>query len=105
MNTHEPRLHDPAATKHALADVETPRSASTQVDERITHRGSIRRVAARPELGALIGAVVIFAFFATQSPIFRSWSGAANWLEPASTLGVVAVAVALLLIGGEFDLS
>lgn len=47
----------------------------------------------------------MFAFFAIISPIFRSVNGAANWLEPAATLGVVAVAVALLLIGGEFDLS
>lgn len=84
----------------------SPRTGTeTARDERVAHRGNIRRMAARPELGALIGALVIFAFFASLSPIFRSWSGAANWLEPASTLGVVAVAVALLLIGGEFDLS
>jgi simple sugar transport system permease protein len=49
--------------------------------------------------------VVIFAFFAVQSPVFRSLSGVANWLDPASTLGIMAVAVALLMIGGHFDLS
>lgn len=27
------------------------------------------------------------------------------WLESASTFGVMAVAVAMLMIGGEFDLS
>ncbi|MGY1638890.1 ABC transporter permease [Geodermatophilus sp. SYSU D00742] len=59
----------------------------------------------KPELGALIGAVVIFAFFAVQSSVFRSLSGVANWLDPASTLGIMAVAVALLMIGGHFDLS
>ncbi|MGY1823824.1 ABC transporter permease [Geodermatophilus sp. SYSU D00079] len=59
----------------------------------------------KPELGALIGAVVIFAFFALQSSVFRSLSGVANWLDPASTLGIMAVAVALLMIGGHFDLS
>jgi simple sugar transport system permease protein len=58
-----------------------------------------------PELGALIGAVVVFAFFAVQSPVFRSARGIANWLDPASTLGIMAVAVALLMIGGHFDLS
>ena len=31
--------------------------------------------------------------------------GAATWLDDASTLGIMAVAVALLMIGGEFDLS
>ncbi|HLM07964.1 MAG TPA: ABC transporter permease [Blastococcus sp.] len=59
----------------------------------------------KPELGALIGAVVVFAFFAVQSPVFRSMRGIANWMDPASTLGIMAVAVALLMIGGHFDLS
>jgi len=40
-----------------------------------------------------------------QSPVFRSPRGIANWLDPASTLGIMAVAVALLMIGGHFDLS
>jgi simple sugar transport system permease protein len=44
-------------------------------------------------------------FFAVQSPVFRSARGIANWLDPASTLGIMAVAVALLMIGGHFDLS
>jgi simple sugar transport system permease protein len=52
-----------------------------------------------------VGAVVVFAFFAVQSPVFRSARGVANWLDPASTLGIMAVAVALLMIGGHFDLS
>jgi len=47
----------------------------------------------------------VFAFFAVQSPVFRSARGVANWLDPASTLGIMAVAVALLMIGGHFDLS
>jgi simple sugar transport system permease protein len=65
----------------------------------------VRRLLVTPELGALVGAVVIFAFFAVQSPVFRSARGVANWLDPASTLGIMAVAVALLMIGGHFDLS
>jgi simple sugar transport system permease protein len=48
---------------------------------------------------------VVFLFFAIQSPVFRSPRGIANWLDPASTLGIMAVAVALLMIGGHFDLS
>jgi simple sugar transport system permease protein len=67
--------------------------------------GRLRRVLVKPELGALIGVVVVFAFFAVQSPVFRSVRGFANWLDPASTLGIMAVAVALLMIGGHFDLS
>ena len=49
--------------------------------------------------------MVIFTFFAAQSSVFRSVRGVANWLDPASTIGIMAVAVALLMIGGHFDLS
>nr|WP_221474344.1 ABC transporter permease [Planomonospora venezuelensis] len=65
----------------------------------------VRRLLIRPELGAVVGAVVVFAFFASRSETFRSVAGVANWLDPASTLGIMAVAIALLMIGGEFDLS
>jgi len=74
-------------------------------DERISNVGLLRRLLVKPELGSLIGAVVIFVFFASLSNVFRSAEGVANWLDPASTLGIMAVAVALLMIGGHFDLS
>jgi simple sugar transport system permease protein len=74
-------------------------------DERVARVGILRRLLVKPELGSLIGAVVVFIFFALLSDVFRSLSGVANWLDPASTLGIMAVAVALLMIGGHFDLS
>ncbi|MDX3106870.1 ABC transporter permease [Nonomuraea angiospora] len=74
-------------------------------DERVADVGLARRLLIRPELGAVVGLVVVFVFFASQSPVFRSLDGIANWLDPAATLGIMAVAVALLMIGGEFDLS
>ncbi|MBG0832052.1 ABC transporter permease [Planomonospora sp. ID67723] len=74
-------------------------------DERLAGTGLARRLLIRPELGAVVGAAVVFAFFAGQSETFRSIGGVANWLDPASTLGIMAVAIALLMIGGEFDLS
>ncbi|WP_322748588.1 MULTISPECIES: ABC transporter permease [unclassified Frankia] len=74
-------------------------------DERIARVGLPRRLLIKPELGSLIGAIVVFVFFAFQSNVFRSTSGVANWLDPASTLGIMAVPVALLMIGGHFDLS
>ncbi|MFI9841797.1 ABC transporter permease [Nonomuraea sp. NPDC051941] len=74
-------------------------------DERVADVGLARRLLIRPELGAVVGLVVVFVFFASQSPVFRSPDGIANWLDPAATLGIMAVAVALLMIGGEFDLS
>jgi len=80
-------------------------TAAARGDERVADVGVARRLLARPELGAIIGAVVIFAFFASLSTVFRSPAGVANWLDPASSLGIMAIAVALLMIGGEFDLS
>ncbi|MFD9948912.1 ABC transporter permease [Nonomuraea sp. NPDC059023] len=74
-------------------------------DERLADVGRLRRTLIRPELGAVVGAIIVFAFFAAQSPVFRSPAGIANWLDPAATLGIMAVAIALLMIGGEFDLS
>jgi simple sugar transport system permease protein len=74
-------------------------------DERVARVGVLRRLLVKPELGALIGALVVFVFFALLSDVFRSPEGVANWLDPASTLGIMAVAVALLMIGGHFDLS
>ena len=78
---------------------------ATLADERVAEVGLLRRLMLKPELGALIGAVVVFAFFAALSGVFRSAKGVANWLDPASTLAIMAVAVALLMIGGHFDLS
>jgi simple sugar transport system permease protein len=79
--------------------------AAPGVDERLARGGALRRFLVRPEVGALVGAIVVFVFFAAQSDVFRSADGVANWLDPAATLGIMAVAVALLMIGGEFDLS
>lgn len=84
--------------------VETvPRGA--RADERVIQVGLLRRLLRRPELGAVGGAVVVFIFFAIEAPAFGTHDGIANFLDPASTLGLMAVPVALLMIGGEFDLS
>ena len=80
-------------------------AATAPVDERVANVGFLRRLLVKPEFGALIGAIVIFVFFSLQSDVFRSTSGIANWLDTASTLGIMAVPVAMLMIGGHFDLS
>jgi simple sugar transport system permease protein len=74
-------------------------------DERLASIGIVRRLLVKPEFGSLIGAIVVFVFFAFQSDVFRSTRGVANWLDTASTVGLMAVPVALLMIGGHFDLS
>jgi simple sugar transport system permease protein len=65
-----------------------------------------RRILGRPEVGAAVGALLIWLVFAVAAgPAFRSLEGTAAVLNAAAPLGVLAVAVALLMIAGEFDLS
>ncbi|MBB1256380.1 ABC transporter permease [Streptomyces alkaliterrae] len=64
-----------------------------------------RRLITRPELGALVGAVAVFVFFALSAESFLRPGSLSTVLYASSTIGIVAVAVALLMIGGEFDLS
>lgn len=63
------------------------------------------RLLARPEVGALVAALAVMIFFSVYTKNFFTLPGAGVWLESASTFGIMAVAVALLMIGGEFDLS
>jgi simple sugar transport system permease protein len=86
--------------------VDTPASPpSDTVDERVAKPGLTSRLIVRPEIGAALGAVLVFVFFSIVAGQFFSAGGAANWLDDASTLGIPAIAVSLLMIGGEFDLS
>ena len=80
-------------------------TTATVVDERIARTSTLTKLLKRPEIGALVAAVVIFAFFALTTNVFATPAGASTWLRGASTIGIMAVAVALLMIGGEFDLS
>ena len=67
---------------------------------------NIRKLLVRPELGAFVAAVAIFVFFVSMAGEgFLSISGTINYLEVAVQVGIVAVAVSLLMIAGEFDLS
>jgi len=67
---------------------------------------SLRDLMRRPEAGALIGTLGVFAFFAVfGGDKFLSAAGAASWLNVAAELGIIAVPVGLLMIAGELDLS
>ena len=74
-------------------------------DERVGRRSPLARLLARPEAGALVGAVVIYFFFFIVAPPFRSAASFSSVLYVTSTYGLMATPVALLMIGGEFDLS
>jgi len=74
-------------------------------DGRTARRSPLRRLLGRPEIGALVGAIAVYVFFFAVAPTFRQADSMATVLYQASTMGIVALAVALLMIGGEFDLS
>jgi simple sugar transport system permease protein len=65
----------------------------------------LQKVLGRPELGALIAAIVIYIFFYSVAPAFRTAQALSTVLYASSGIGIIAVAVGLLMIGGEFDLS
>jgi simple sugar transport system permease protein len=79
--------------------------AAAPADERLLRTSPLRRILGRPELGAVVGAVAVFVFFAFAADSFLRGSSLSTVLYAASTIGIMAVPVALLMIGGEFDLS
>jgi simple sugar transport system permease protein len=82
-----------------------PRPRQPVADERVARRSLLSRLLTRPEVGALMGAIVIYIVFFAVAPPFRDLSSLSSVLYLSSTFGIPAVAVALLMIGGEFDLS
>jgi simple sugar transport system permease protein len=89
-----------------MSDVTSvPAPSATPRDERLAYRGPLQRLLIRPEIGAAIGAVAIWIFFWAVSGPFGTAGGWLSTLDVATFLGIMAVAVAMLMIGGEFDLS
>ncbi|MFI1212907.1 ABC transporter permease [Streptomyces sp. NPDC020802] len=83
----------------------SPGSPAAPKDGRTSQRSLARRLAARPEIGALIAAIAVYVFFFVVASPFREASSLANVLYESSVMGIMALPVALLMIGGEFDLS
>lgn len=88
------------------AEVEAA-SPTPTAQKQAAKTGTLRRLLMRPEMGALAGAIGVWIFFALTAGGrgFLSLRGTANYLEVAAQFGILAIAVALLMIGGEFDLS
>ncbi len=80
-------------------------SAMAPAAKRVTRRSPLLIFLMRPEVGSLIGAVVVIVFFSVVAPTIRHPGSVSTVLYQSSTLGIMAVGVALLMIGGEFDLS
>jgi simple sugar transport system permease protein len=68
--------------------------------------GTANRALSRPESGAVIGTVFLFVLFSIWArPHFLSLASFASILTIAAELGIVAMGMSMLMIGGEFDLS
>ena len=84
---------------------EAPVAPPPRADERVGRKSLMARLLARPEAGAIAGAIVNYVFFFIGAPPFRNASSFSSVLYVSSTYGLMATPVALLMIGGEFDLS
>lgn len=98
-----------ATTTHGTAGGVTSSSGDRPppiaVDERVKERSLFRLLMTRPEIGALIGALTVFLLFVAAAPAFRNIANVGTILYGSATIGIMAVGVAMLMIGGEFDLS
>lgn len=74
-------------------------------DERVASGNLFTKFFTKPEAGATAAAIVVFVLFAVAAPQFTQPSSLATTLYGASTVGIMALGVSLLMIGGEFDLS
>lgn len=81
-------------------------TASAVQDERLKTESLGARLMKRPELGAVAGVILVTVFFlATADSAMFTLSGVINFMTPAAQLGILAIGAAMLMIGGEFDLS
>src|SRR5438270_6057250 len=80
---------------------------SAITSERMPRVNPLRRLLVRPETGAVVGSIAVWIFFAivAGSSGFLTSRGASSYLSVSAELAILAVPVALLMIGGEFDLS
>lgn len=88
-----------------MATATLPTAPASAPDERVGRRNPFQKLLGRPEVGARVGAVVLFIFFSAVSSTFLQPNAFATVLYGSSTIGIMAVGVSLLMIGGEFDLS
>ncbi|WP_153768749.1 ABC transporter permease [Labrenzia sp. CE80] len=87
-----------------MSEVQAP---TTVEDERVIQRSRLRESLIRPELGGIVGTVIVFtlfALFAFDSGMFNS-QGIMNWSQVSAQFMIIAVGACMLMIAGEFDLS
>ena len=90
-----------------MTDAVQTSGVTSPADERVREVSFVSKLLGRPELGAVAGTILVFAFFiivAGDSGMFGS-KGIITFLEVSAQLGILAVFASLLMIAGEFDLS
>jgi len=66
---------------------------------------TIQRIIGLRDFGVLVAAIVIAAFFSIATPVFLTPYNLFNLLRQTAQLGIIAMAMTILIVCGEFDLS
>jgi simple sugar transport system permease protein len=92
----------PAVTEGTGTGTATPAGS-----ERLRSVSLTQRILGRPASGAAIIAIFLWILFAViaGSGGFLSFAGTLSYLDVAAQVGILGTSVALLMIGGEYDLS
>ncbi len=70
-----------------------------------TRTSAFKRLFALRDVGVLVAALAILAFFSIITPTFLTPYNIFNVLRQTAELGIIAMAMTILIIAGEFDLS
>jgi simple sugar transport system permease protein len=99
---HQPEEGTMSTTSAPPAD---QRQTTPERDERLGEHARLAAVLRRPGVGATVAALLVFLYFSFSTTAFALPAGASTWIFTSSSFAIMAVVVALLMIGGEFDLS
>ncbi len=65
----------------------------------------LKRIVAVRDFGVVVAALVIAAFFSIATPVFLTPYNIFNLLRQTAELGILSMAMTILMVSGEFDLS
>jgi ribose/xylose/arabinose/galactoside ABC-type transport system permease subunit len=65
----------------------------------------LQRILGMRDFGVLVAALLIAAFFSIATPVFLTGYNLFNLLRQTAQLGIIAMAMTVLIVSGEFDLS
>lgn len=82
-----------------------PAPAPPAGDDRVGKRSPFALFFSMPAVGAIVGALVLASMFFAVAPAFRNVTNLGTILYASAVVGIMAIFVAMLMIGGEFDLS